>query len=333
MTLITLSAIVLALTVATNYTEALFIPVVIAVAVLAVWHVQGRAAGLISGGLLALGAGLLLGGAYRLGGPAYAQGISFISHFTGSESAGPILSASVRWGGITAVLALAGAFIYTLARQGAATTMLAWVLAGAWFLAPADHVRIRTQVSLFEHVGIGLWFASAIAGCAVAALPRIARAARARRALGVGLAVTAVVTVLGFVSAGQYYRGWSNSSRLTAELSRFMTPHGTYLAEDDDVPGYYFENTVTYTQWNNTYYMAYLVPKTGKYIFGVPGFAAAIQHRYFNAIVLDFGDTAATDQAIVADIKRYGDYRLDAVIHYQDSQGSGTYRIWVPVAR
>jgi hypothetical protein len=328
--LIVLGAVVLALADVTNYSEAIFDPVAIAVVALAVWRVRGKAIALATGAAFGICAALLLAGAYHLGGQPYAQGIRFGLHLQGGVSALPILQASAKWECITAVLAVVGAILVTRRREGAVTAVLAWVLAAAAFVSPAEHVKIHSLLSLFKQIGIGAWFGSAVGGYALFLLSRAARPARAALALRVSVAAAVLAAAFGFYVASVQYHAWPNFSKTTAALDKLLTPGGNYLAEDDDVPGYYLENTVRYSQWTNTYYIGYLDPKTGKYLFGLPGYADAIRRRYFTAILLNFGDTAVTDQAIVADMNKYGTYRLAETIPYMTSTGRGAYQIWTP---
>ena len=45
-------------------------------------------------------------------------------------------------------------------------------------------------------------------------------------------------------------------------------------------------------------------------------------------MILDFGDTAATDAAIKADLKEAGGYRLIAELPYWDRFGVGQFTVW-----
>jgi hypothetical protein len=54
---------------------------------------------------------------------------------------------------------------------------------------------------------------------------------------------------------------------------------------------------------------------------GPPSYAAAITRHYFALVILDDGDTAATDALIVADIRRYGGYH--------ELARAGRFTVWV----
>jgi hypothetical protein len=337
--LIVIAALVLAAANATKYASALFDPVVIIVAALAAWRLRGKGAGLTVGlGMAAATLGALAV-AYRAAAPSYRAGISFstLSRASGADATGSITLMSARWVGINALLGIAGAAVITYAWRHWPTTLLAWTLAGADFLAPAEQARIHTYVSLFKHVGYGAWFASAAGGYLLAALPRAAGQMRsagesARRSawsLRAAVAATVIAGTIGVLIADAQYQGWPDSRGLTAAVQRLGKPGGRYLAEDYDVPAYYLMRSVRWAQWSNTFYFGYTDPATGRYLQNTAAYADAIRHRYFAMIALAFGDTDTTDQVIVHDISRYGGYRLAGVIPYADASGNGAYKIWI----
>ena len=337
--LIVIGALALAAANATKYASALFDPVVIVVTALAAWRRSGRRTGLTAGLVMAIVTVGVLAAAYRAAGPSYADGIGFstLSRASGTDASRSIMAMSSRWVGINALLGVAGAVVITHAWRHWPTTLLAWTLAGAVFLAPVEQARIHTYVSLFKHVGYGAWFASAAGGYLLAALPRAAGRVRsggvsARRSawwLRAAIAAAVAAGTVGIVIADAQYQGWPDSRGLTAAIQRLGTPGGRYLAEDSNVPAYYLMRSVQWTQWSNTFYFGYTDPATGRYLQNAPAYADAIRHRYFAVITLAFGDTYATDQLIVRDISHDGAYRLADVIPYADASGKGTYKIWV----
>jgi hypothetical protein len=337
--LIVIGALALAAANATKYASALFDPVVILVTALAAWRRSGKRAGLTAGLVMAVVTAGVLTAAYRVAGPSYAQGISFstLSRAAGTNASGSIMAMSARWIGINALLGVAGAAVITHAWRHWPTTLLAWTLAGAALLAPAEQARVHTDVSLFKHVGYGAWFAAAAGGYLLAALPRAAGRVRsggvsARRSewwLRAAIAAVVLAGTAGILIADAQYQGWPDSRGLTAAMQRLGTPGGRYLVEDSNVPAYYLMRNVQWTQWSNTFYFGYIDPATGRYLQNAPAYADAIRHRYFALIVLAFGDTYSTDQAIVRDISHYGGYRLADVIPYADASGEGAYKIWI----
>ena len=70
--------------------------------------------------------------------------------------------------------------------------------------------------------------------------------------------------------------------------------------------------------WSGTYYFRY-----GDEPAGAASFAAAIAQHHFALIILDFGDTAAADREIIADLRRTGGYRVLA--------HAGRFTVWAPL--
>jgi hypothetical protein len=346
----------IALADAAKYAAALFDPVVVVVAVLAAWRLDGRKAGLDAGGAMLLTAALPLTIGYDLAGKSLSQGLTSttLTRTAGTNSVGSVLALSAHATGVVAVLAVLGAVIITAGRPGWPTVALAWALAGAEFLAPAEQARIHTLTSLFKHVGYGAWFACALAGYALARLPallaglgRLRRAQppaqppgpsarpRPRRAALAGTAIGAAVVLLagafGVTVANGQYGDWPDSRAMIAELATILRPGGYYLIEDPSVVTYYLRSKVEVTRVDSTYTFFYTDPRTHQALVNVPAYADAISRGYFNAIVLNFGDTNALDQLIAPDISRNHDYRVVATIGYRDGYGPGNYVIWLRV--
>jgi hypothetical protein len=346
----------IALADAAKYAAALFDPVVVVVAVLAAWRLDGRKAGLDAGGAMLLTAALPLTIGYDLAGKSLSQGLTSttLTRTAGTNSVGSVLALSAHATGVVAVLAVLGAVIITAGRPGWPTVALAWALAGAEFLAPAEQARIHTLTSLFKHVGYGAWFACALAGYALARLPallaglgRLRRAQpparppgpsarpRPRRAALAGTAIGAAVVLLagafGVTVANGQYGDWPGSRAMIAELATILRPGGYYLIEDPSVVTYYLRSKVEVTRVDSTYTFFYTDPRTHQALVNVPAYADAISRGYFNAIVLNFGDTNALDQLIAPDISRNHDYRVVATIGYRDGYGPGNYVIWLRV--
>jgi len=353
-TLVCTAALGMALADAAKYAAALFNPVVIAVVALAAWRADGRKAGLDTAGAMLLTLALPLTVGYDLAGSSYGRGISSttLTRAAGTSTVRAVLDLSVHTTGIIAVLAAGGAILVTARRPGWTTVALAWALAAAAFLAPAEQARIHTLTSLFKHVGYGAWFACVIAGYLLAELPALlARAAgrarsraapagarpRPRWALLAGAAAGAAVVLaagtFGVNVANAQHDTWPDSSRMVASLARLARPDGIYLVEDPNVVTYYLRTKVPFGNIDDTYVFFYTDPATHRMLVNAPAYADAIARGYFAGIVLAFGDTFATDQMVVADISRYHTYRLAEVIPYRDSYGPSQYQIWLRVPR
>ena len=338
---------------AAKYASALFNPVVLTVVTLAAWRADGRKAALDSLGAMVLAAALPLTVGYDLGGSSYGQGITSttLTRAASNDSVRAILDLSAHATGIIAVLGVLGALLITARRPGWTTVTLAWVLAAAEFLAPAEQARIHTLTSLFKHVGYGAWFACVMAGYLLAELPALlarlrrsrpagAAAARPRWALLAGTAAgTAAVLAAGAfgvtVANGQY-GDWADSRAMIAELSRLAQPNGYYLVEDPSVVTYYLGSKIPFGHVDSTYTsFNYTDPQTHKMLFSIPAFADSIRHGYFSYIVLAFGDTYGQDRAIAQDISRDHTYRQIDLIRYRTSYGHSQYVIWqrIPPSR
>jgi len=120
------------------------------------------------------------------------------------------------------------------------------------------------------------------------------------------MAIPIVASTL-FGSLGQadaLYRVWPNAAAAINALRPAVRAHpGHYLAEDYDVEAYYLRGQVAWQRWSDTYYFRY--PGAAP---GAASYAAAIDQHYFALVILDFGDTGATDRSIVADMVRAGGY-------------------------
>jgi 4-amino-4-deoxy-L-arabinose transferase-like glycosyltransferase len=342
---------------AAKYASALFNPVVLAVVTLAAWRADGRKAGLDSLGVMALAAVLPLTIGYDLGGPSYGQGITSttLTRTASNASVRAVLDLSAHATGIIAVLAVLGAVLITTRRPGWPTVALAWSLAAAEFLAPAEQARIHTLTSLFKHVGYGAWFACVMAGYLLAELPSLlARVGRSRAAgtagragtarapgasprprwalvagTAAGLAAVLAAGAFGVTVANGQYGDWADSRPMIAELTRLVQPGGYYMVEDPSVVTYYLGSKVEFSHVDSTYTaFNYVDPQTHKMLFSFAAFADSIKHGYFNDIVLAFGDTFGQDEAIVQDMKQDHNYRMIDAIPYQTSYGQGNYQIW-----
>ena len=104
--------------------------------------------------------------------------------------------------------------------------------------------------------------------------------------------------------AASLYKAWPDAADVISVLRSAIHSHpGYYLAEDYDVEAYYLRAEVPWQRWSDTYYFSY--PGTPP---GPSSYAAAINSHYFSLVILDFGDTAAVDAQIEADMRHVGGY-------------------------
>ncbi len=312
--LLGLAGIILALANAVTYATALFAPVAIAVVGLAFAGRHGRRAGAVAASTV-LGAWFaLVLAALRIGGPQY--WLSFTTTTLDRPLAAVpvhvILQRAYVWTGLVLLLAALGAVLALRSKDRG--RFLPVVLAAAALLVPAEQARLHTTVSLQKHVVLGAWFAAMAAGYAMARISRIDPG----RGWAPVMAIPIVASTL-FGSLGQaagLYHAWPQSTAAVNVVRSAVRAHpGRYLAEDYDVEAYYLRGEVHWPRWSSTYYFRY--PETEP---GAASYAAAIDAHYFALVILDFGDTAATDREIVADMVRVGGYRVVA--------RAGQFTIW-----
>ncbi len=332
-----LAAPVMTLAVATKYASFLWVPSVIALAGLAAWPARGRRA-LIPPLALGVAVAGLLYGALELGGQDYRTGIDFstLQRAVGAVSTRHMLWDCLQWAGLPVALALIGTIGYTIrpytdrgekiAEAGSRVrrAMLGIVLTGSALLAPAEQIRIHTEVSLQKHIGFGLFFAAPIAGVGLA---RIIGDHFRRAQLGTLVWSTALV--IGLTQATTLFSVWDSSSALIGDLTHYLRPGAHYLIQTDEVPIYYLRHyrDAQPDQFTSTYYIGY-VNAQGQYLTGSAGYRAAIKAGYFQ--VVSYSTQTATpdvNKVIVRALEADPAYRLVAAI--TDSSGANTQYIWV----
>jgi 4-amino-4-deoxy-L-arabinose transferase-like glycosyltransferase len=308
------SGVILAISDAVKYATSLFAPVVLVVVVVAVRRQRGRSAGLAAG-LAVLGSWLIaVSMAIVAGGRDYWLGIT-ASTLARPESNIPLTTVLQRayvWTSLILVLAVFGAVLASH-RKGPGRLLPA-VLASAALLVPAEQARLHTTVSLQKHVVFGAWFAAIAAGYAMARLSRVDPGRGWAAVMAVPIAASTLFGSMGQVAS--LYRVWPNSADAVSVLRSAIHAHpGNYLAEDYDVEAYYLRADVAWQRWSSTYYFSYhgALP-------GAPSYEAAIRSHRFSLVILDFGDTAATDNQITADMRRTGGYYVLA--------HAGRFTIW-----
>jgi 4-amino-4-deoxy-L-arabinose transferase-like glycosyltransferase len=325
---------------ATKYATAVFDPSVAALGLLVIADKRGMKAaagrfGCIIACTIAIAAVLL-----AVGGSWYLDGIQYTttSRTPGTTPASLVLSNAARWVSIPCAIALAGvALAFFSRRRTRASIWMVFVLASAGLLVPLQQARIHTTVSLAKQVDYGAWFAAIAAGYAVACLTRNSWPTWVRGAITVPLLAAAALPgwLIGPQQAMGFMQGWANSSQMTAMMSPLVREYpGRYLVEDYDVFGYYLRKQVPWQAWLNTWYFSYK-GKTARVtavgtqnVTGLSAYDGAIKNHYFALIALNFGDTAAIDDRITADIRRYGGYRVVAELPYLDQHGVGQYTVW-----
>jgi hypothetical protein len=150
----------------------------------------------------------------------------------------------------------------------------------------------------------GAWFAAIAAGYAMARLSRVDPGHGWAAVMALPIAASTLFGSMG--QASGFYGVWPNATGAISVLDSAVRSHpGNYLAEDYDVEAYYLRAKVPWPRWSNTYFFRYREEPPG-----TPSYAVAIRSHYFALVILDFGDTAATDVQITADMRRAGGYHV-----------------------
>jgi 4-amino-4-deoxy-L-arabinose transferase-like glycosyltransferase len=312
--LLVTAGIILAAANAAKYATALFSPVALAMVTLAVWRRREDRAWLA--GLLTVLCSWIasVGLAIAVGGRDYWEGVtaSTLARPKADIPVTAVLRNGYIWISLILVLAVLG--VALAARAERRGKLLPAILTAAALLAPAGQAILHTTVGLQKHVVFGAWFAAIAAGYAMARLSRVDPG----RGWAAVMALPIVAsTLFGSLSqAAALYRVWPNAAEVVHVFSSAVRSHpGHYLAEDYDVEAYYLRAEVPWTGWSSTYFFRYRGMRAG-----TPSYAAAIDRHYFSLVVLDFGDTAATDTQITADMRRAGGYQVLA--------RAGQFTIW-----
>jgi hypothetical protein len=209
--------------------------------------------------------------------------------------------------------------------------LCAIALAGAIALAPANQARIHVFTSLFKHVGFGAWFASAVAGYALASLAVAVPAVKKHKALMVSACAATTGILVGALLAQTHFASWPNTTTLVARMRTILPDHrGNILSADNgNVIEYYLEDEIDGSTFYGTRFFHYQDPNTGVALTNLPAYADAIKHGYFSVIILSFSDTRTTDEAIERDLRADGGYTQVARLPYRVSGTASAFRIWV----
>jgi hypothetical protein len=299
---------------AVKYATALFAPVVVVVVALAVWREHGGGTGLLAA-LAALCSWIgAVAAAVAVGGRAYWTGIttSTLARVQSAVPVSTVLQRAYIWTGLILLLAALGAVLASRSRGRG--KLLPAVLAAAALIAPAVQAWLHTTVSLQKHVVFGAWFAAVAAGYGMARLSRVDPGRGWAAVMALPIAASTLFGSMG--QAAAMYKVWPDSAAAVRVLRSEIRSHpGRYLAEDYDVEAYYLSSEAPWPRWSSTYRFRYPGSRAG-----APSYAAAIKRHYFSLVILNFGDTKATDTQIAADMRHTGGYHVVA--------RAGRFTIW-----
>ena len=303
---------------AVKYATVLFTPAVLAVAVFAAWRQRGGRAALPALLTVLCPWLVLVSAAVAAGGRNYWRGIttSTLSRPAADVPVTTVLRSAYTWMSLILVLAVLGAILAGRSKERG--RFLPAILAAAALLAPAEQARLGTTVSLQKHVVFGAWFAAIAAGYAMARLSRVDPGRGWAAVMALPIAAATLFGSMGQATA--LHNAWPNAGAVINVLRTAIRAHpGHYLAEDYDVEAYYLRAQAPWPRWSSTYSFSF-----GQELPGAPSYLAAIDKHYFSLVILDFGDTAATDSQIVADMRQAGGYYVLA--------RAGWFTVWATQA-
>lgn len=311
-----------------KYAAALFTPTVLLTVTAVAWWRSARMRVPLT---LTGGYAVVLAGALAVGGKQYWQGITYTTLARTHDTASPqfLLFVSAKWEGALLLLAIVGAVVLIRHRSRPAK-LLALVLAAAPFLVPVEQARIDTYTSLFKHISYGAWFGAVLAGYALSSLPWAVPAAKIARAWQVAAATVVLAAIPAVFWAASHF-GWPDTSAIIPEMQRVISSTGGPILADDrgNILDYYLPRQISSRQIDGTFFFSFNDPESGQHLSQGPAYAAAVKERYFGVIFLEFWDSAPQDEEILADIRKFGSYRLVAKIPYRATGAHGDAMIWV----
>jgi 4-amino-4-deoxy-L-arabinose transferase-like glycosyltransferase len=319
-------AVALALADAAKYAGLLWSPVVIALAVLGTggsWR-QALWRGVR---LTVYTTALIVPVLFFAGGHSYLLGImaTTLSRPASTAPVLKVLGTGIEWiGGVTLVAAIGAAFLTR--RSVTRLTALAWVLVAAAVLAPADQARIRTDFSLFKHVGYGAWFACIVAGYGLVAIARYFAVGRDTRSNGLSVALVILFAVIGVDLSGAGFRAWPDSSRMISDIAPLIERTGCpCLVAESDVVHYYLMRQTADKTLTTIFVFNYM--DDGRALTGLPAYRAAIRNHSFRLVEMDPSELPAMYAPVVQALSA-AHYRLVAAT--PSNVPGEPFEIWVP---
>jgi Phage tail lysozyme/Dolichyl-phosphate-mannose-protein mannosyltransferase len=348
---------------ATSYATVLFDPVVIGLAALMLrgdgWRrMLQRAASLTAAIVIALVVTVALAGTAYIHGAAFTtfgRSGGLAGEVFGWPAATPSQVAQLSWSALGLIVCLgfaALAVALLLERHRSLLPLLAF-LAVAGTLVTIENMRIRSAISLAKHDDFGAWFACIAAGYALGRAAELAPTWYGKvPVIGMSLATAVFAGAMyadqanisdGITSASLRVHVHQEQADMAAKLRLFsdlkpylqLGPEGRYLlAGTINTQLIYDEHlNVHWWQYANDSYIKYPVPglggnaagtSKGVYMYGPPGYSAAIRAHWFALISMIGNYHNANDAAILAAVKSTPGYVL-----LTTRGGAPTY-IWAP---
>ncbi len=333
-----LAVVPMLLAVGTKYASLLFVPTIILLSCITAIPYHGWRWALLRPISLTAMIGSMAYGALKLAGPTYVHGIqqTTTARAQGGTSTQTLLTEIGKWGAPVFAVAVVGGLYYifrhrpdvdsrlTLGKWG--RVALVALMLGTALLAPANQLRIHTDVALQKHIGFGLMFAAPLAGYG---LVRMVGGHFGRLQLGIGAAVVAFA--FGMSQSHIMFRGWPDATRLVATIKQYQKPGAHYLVEIDEVPIYYLrgDTDAEPSQFTSTFAFLYL-DWQGQWLTGDIAYQTAVEQGYFQVVAIDGTTTPEVDQAILKGLHSpISPYRIVSEYNVQTSYGPTTYQVWV----
>ncbi|WP_344837737.1 glycosyltransferase family 39 protein [Actinocorallia longicatena] len=310
-----LAAPVAALAVVVNYSALYYLPVVTLLALLVSVRVVAPVMAAARTAPLVL---------VTIGMAAFTASVTSNQKMPESEDIGTLAEGTFHWLGLITGLALAGAGFYVKrARMGEVPRgydeeppgigwriMLGVILCLPPILAPVFLTLTPSVAPLWKPpLAYSALFTATMAGVG---LVRIV--GRHFRFPQWGIMAAVALLSIGMAQSSYEYTLWPNASRLAEVLATQVQPTGKYLASDPETINYYLKDKTKPTQWTPT-------------SAGDP--TKALKKMTFDLVVLERPFLSKADEALEAELRDSGTYRILNTVPFRLGWTRGTHEIWI----
>lgn len=290
--LVALTAVVLAIGSITAYSYTIYIPAVVALALLAWTPEFGRRQAIISAAWLTGATGFLLfviPTALHLW--AGIQ-ITVLNRTHGTNTINSIFEVSWSYIGLTIGLSLAAVFLAVIRRENKQTIALLAVLCGASLLVPLQQARINTLTNIDKHLACGAWFAAIAGAWAIGTIVHVSWENRRILAGTACAAALAIPAVSGWSQAKSNFNSWPAATSLAAAVKTVTPATGPILAQDAPVAEYYSGPLATrWQRWTNLTANNVIARKATAAELAIPNL---VTKHYYSEVILTFSYQAGS---------------------------------------
>ncbi|GAA4668551.1 ArnT family glycosyltransferase [Frondihabitans cladoniiphilus] len=319
-----------------KYATIAFVPSALVVCAALIFLRSGRSA-VLRQGLVALVSALVFAGIVVVvfrGDPDALTGlVSTTIHRTVTDRspAGTVLLEGLRVLGVFAVLAVIGLVLLIRKKPSAPKLLVSILLVASVFIAPVYHVVTGELTSFDKHMAFGMLFGAPLVGYLFSRFLDSHRITQLQ-GLAVAVAVFLVIFGLNLSVAQRLFTAWPNSSKMIISLKELVRLDNTrVLAEGMEVPRYYLTGDggiSAYWQYTGLDYFRYTEPQSGATLTGDAAYRDAIEHGYFQVVVLDYTQDPVEAKALVAQLRGDSHYSLAETIPFTTSSGTSAYQVW-----